>query len=777
MKKAKLLLLMLIFGGFAVFGAAEFKGAPPYNLVPRISPAPGQRDASIIANCQLDEQKAVLSTPAYNAEFSVAPQVTLTKLYCAEVKRNVLVYPRQTKLFRLKLASGRIIDGTEMSVKKLLPVDKGFTALLYDSASDLECAFTAQADDDELRLGLTVKNCGSQEIGFMVAFPHLDGLALSENNSDDHYFFPWSDGVLNDQDIRIRSIYGGNDSGKWQMMDLFSPTCGGGIYVRCDDSEGINKGICFRRGQHYGPSFHWGVPDENDAPGRIDRSMNFYDNLEVQNGAAFSFDYQMYKRSPCGEVRLPEACLGTHSGNWKNAMRRYVQWSNATWPPRQEPARNANRWNRVAGYDSTRSLQEQFGLWEKRVSGEIPPDPRAADIYEFVGWWTQSNIGPWGVPLDQVSKENMGEMGTGLVKAFTSRDPLENKLWFNYNLGDYNGYNPQWGGLEAFRKLVKNIRSLDKNVTLYFDPVQCSDTSEYGAKYGAKYVCINPAWGNYFQCPSEPKTPAGAIFEHCMYCMCLNDADYVNDFVFKVQQACRETGVDGVRLDVCGSVGFICLSKEHNHVFKEEGQNVWAQAQYRAVKLVRQAMDEVDKSLTLEAEYAQNDHFASLLDGACSYETGTCLVPFRPVPINLFRFYFPHCRSYQINQLGQKEFFDYCLFNADGTLDNYGYSHEYTKILTDNVDAFTGDIEPLVDTLTEHLYANEFKSRSADKIVWTLLNYSGKALKEAPALAVDDSGRYRYLELISQKELLPVNGILTVSMEDRQVICVVRRPK
>ena len=81
MKKAKLLLLMLIFGGFAVFGAAEFKGAPPYNLVPRISPAQGQRDASIIANCQLDEQKAVLSSPAYNAEFTVAPHVTLTKLY------------------------------------------------------------------------------------------------------------------------------------------------------------------------------------------------------------------------------------------------------------------------------------------------------------------------------------------------------------------------------------------------------------------------------------------------------------------------------------------------------------------------------------------------------------------------------------------------------------------------------------------------------------------------------------------------------------------------
>ena len=318
---------------------------------------------------------------------------------------------------------------------------------------------------------------------------------------------------------------------------------------------------------------------------------------------------------------------------------------------------------------------------------------------------------------------------------------------------------------------------MDNNVTLYFDPMQSCSESEYGAKYGAKYVCINPAWTDYFKCPRNPETPEGAIFEHCMYCMCINDADYVNDFVQKVKKACQDTGVDGVRLDVCGSVGFICLSKKHNHVFKEEGQNVWTQAQFRAAKLVREALDEVNPELTLETEYAQNDHLASLLDGACAYGTGTCLVPIRPVPVNLFRFYFPHCRQYQINPNGQKEFFDFCLFNADGTLDNYGYSKKYTAILKENIDAFTGEVEPLIDTLTEHLYVNEFKSRTEDKVVWTLLNYSGKDLADAPVFNVDDSGKYRYVELISDEEITPVKGKLYVSMKDRQVLVICKQLK
>lgn len=773
----KFFISVLSLCSFAAFGAAEFKGAPACNLTPAISPAKGMRKDSIQPGCKLDKQRAVLITPAYKAEFTFTGKIALTRLYCAEVAKNVIAYPGQSKLFRLKLASGRIIDGSAMTIKKITPVENGFAAVLTDKASGIECVFTAKADVDELRMGLTVKNKSRKQAEFMVAFPHIDGIVLSGKGEDDYYLFPWTAGVLNGKDIRIRATYGGTDNGMWQMMDIFSPKRGGGLYVRCDDPEGINKGICFRRGKNYAPGFHWAVPDENDSPGRVDRKMNYFDNLDIQDGAAFSFDYQMYKRASGGEVKLPDACIGTHSGNWKNAMKRYVAWSNQTWPHRKGIARNFNRWNRVAGHDSTNPIYLQYDIWEKRVKGQLPPDPRETDILEFVGWWTNSRKGPWGIELDNVNKETMGEIGTGLITMFTSRDPATGIKWYDYNLGDYDGYNPQWGGLEAFRKFVKNMQSMDKYVTLYFDPMQSCSESEYGAKYGPKYVCINPAWTDYFKCPRNPSTPAGAVFEHCMYCMCINDADYVDDFAKKVQKACRDTGANGIRLDVCGSTGFICLSKEHNHVFKEEGQNVWTQAQYRAAKMVREAMDEVDPELTMEAEYAQNDRLASLLDGACSYSTGTCLVPIRPVPVNLFRFYFPHCRNYQINSIGQKEFFDFCLFNADGTLDNQGYSKAYCDILKKHVDAFTGDIEPLVDTETLHLYANEFKSRSADKTVWTLLNYSGKTLENAPALKVDDSGKYRYVELISNKEMIPADGVLTVSMRDRQVMCIVRLPR
>jgi len=660
-----------------------------------------------------------------------------------------------------------------VEVKQIVQLEHGFTAVLESPQTGLACQFTAQYDNDELRLGLTVKNNGSKNAKFTVAFPHLDGLVLSSQPDADFYLFPWGGGIISDRATRLRSLYG--DGALWQMVDLFSPERGGGLYLRSDDATGTYKGINLRKSAEIPTGFRMAP---HNYPGRCDLSMQYTNALDELNGSGIAFEYQRYERAPGGEVRLPDSCVGTHAGNWKKAMQTYASWSAKTWPQRPWPSKLTSRWNINCGHNLATPICESYRKWDERFRKQAGGDQRNVDIYEFVSYWSASELGPWNTPIKDIAT-----LGSAAVIQHTkgfgyTRDPVTGKEIYTLNRGDYDGYNPQWGGLPALRKMIEQIQSFNKLVTLYTAPIIPDYTSRFGKAHSADWVVINPAWQDPLKCLKNPKEPAGAVHHYFTRCMCVNNPDFSAAVAETMARLCRDTGADGIRLDEYGYSGYICLSKNHQHIFPEPGHNVWLQATAPNVRAIHASMDQVKPGLVLMTEFAGNDQVAANLEGALSYDACEKINQLRPFPVDLFRFYFKKCKLFGINVGGPKNFLDYCLFNGVGTF-NSPYSNAYMKLLTEHDDAFNGEAEPLVDTLVAGVYANRFCSPDGRKTIYTIMNAVGNTI-DAPVLLVDNAPNFRYVDLMTGKELAPIKTahgyVLKLMMRDKELRCIGKLP-
>jgi hypothetical protein len=239
--------------------------------------------------------------------------------------------------------------------------------------------------------------------------------------------------------------------------------------------------------------------------------------------------------------------------------------------------------------------------------------------------------------------------------------------------------------------------------------------------------------------------------------------------------------VDGIRLDEYGHGGYICTSRKHPHIFQNDGENIWMQAVIHGVKEIRKETDKFNKDALLLAEYFGTDAGAQVFDGALSYDVCRGTSDLRPLAVNLFRFYFPECKLFELDEKNTNTRRDIWLFNAVGVYNSSLYPAEYHNILKKYNAAFNGNIEPLIDTLIPYLYANRFAAVDGSEVVYTVFNQTGHTV-EGALLEVDGSGSYRYIDAFSGKELSvekQANGkfavVGKVSPEKVIVIAAVKR--
>ena len=207
-------------------------------MTPEVS-APAGKRSSIVPTCRINGPAAILENEAIRAEFQLAPALALKSLFCAEVNKNILKAADETRIFRIH-ADGRTYDARDGKVTSVKPLSNGFQAVVLLEEPKLECTVSVIAERDELRFKLDVVNCGNSVADFALAFPHLDGITLSAKPEDDFYLFPFGGGIIGGENCHFRSAYGQNDAW-WQMVDLFSRTSGGGVYLRSDDPEASYK--------------------------------------------------------------------------------------------------------------------------------------------------------------------------------------------------------------------------------------------------------------------------------------------------------------------------------------------------------------------------------------------------------------------------------------------------------------------------------------------------------------------------------------------------------
>jgi len=703
------------------------------DLCPAIAGPAGTRQTSEPV-CRLTRENAVVNNGALRAVFRLHPCLALEQLNVAEAARNVLAHPAYTHLFRLKIGD-RVYGCRDARVLGIKEVPNGFSACLDIADTGLQGDFTATITQDELRMGFELTNTAADTVQFHLAFPHLAGLQVSDDSADDYYLFPWGGGIIANVPTTLRTAYGENTCW-WQMIDVFSPVRGAGLYLRCDDPTGLYKCPSLRKGKRVRGDYSI----DDTGRGYLAPEMPWRAALEPAPGIGMAFDYLRRDRLPGQAFRAPDACIGAHSGDWRAALRMYADWSHNTWPPRPYPSTLTRCWHIAAtGWGQAPLFKD--GAY--RTDYLIPQN----DVAEMMSWWSWSELGPWNTPMDRLQEE-LGDAFYNRYKSYWVMEPATGKLMYPLNRGDYDGYMPQWGGLPALRAHIERVREAGIVPMFYTDPLLACATSKMGRENGPTYGIMNPLWKDAYH---TGKTPEGYVGSYGSYTMCLDTEWYGTWVAEAVARVCRETGIDGVRLDEYGHRGYVCHSDKHEHMFAEPGHNAWLQALAHNVRQVHAAMDTVRPGLLLTTEFPGNDHMAAALEGAIVYDVRR-LGPVRPTPINLFRFFFPECKVFEIDRPPVPQAQAWMLWNGVGAFSAF-YTRAQHIMLQENTDAFQSRFaEPLIPTLVPRLYANQFEN--GDKRIVTFHNATGHTIDQ-PVFAITPDSEYHYMDLLSGQAITP----------------------
>ena len=736
---------------------------PLADATPKVAEPAGRRHKGVLS-CERLGNTAVLQNEALRAVFSLSPHFALTSLKVAEAgDAEVLANPSETCLLRLEV-NGRMHDLSEAQVERVGVEDDTLRVFFRWKEPAVSGMMEVVCQQEELSFRTTLRNASPASQSLKIVFPHFGGLRLSGETKDDYYFFPYSGGMVATHPLDWRDNFG-DGRVLHQFLDVFSPSLGAGIYLRVEDAVGKFKTFSMKKGGKATPGYTHPI---YPWPGILDLARMVSRPLEDTRYTAFSIDYQQMDRNPGEEYVLPPACLGTHGGSWKNGFRRYAQWVRKVSPPRPFPSPLTDRWNLRAGFGLASPLLNNEELDRSYIGRYERNGVSPGDIIEMVGWWTIGRTAPFEVPLDQ--DEILGEAYWRVPRWV---DPATGTLAYSYHLGDYEEYNPQWGGLPRLREHIDRIRKADQLPIFYLTPNGISAGTRAARRWIPKYAVINPAFRNPLPTPVDPKEPEGIVLNYMKYCPCLDNEEYMDYLAETVARVCRETGIDGFRLDELGGPGYLCLSKSHRHLFAEYGNTEGMAAQREIARRVHQAMDQVRPDLVLLTEFPGNDLLASQIEGALTYDCQNDIKnPVRPAPINVSREFFPECKQFEIDtEEDSQSRWKYWFWNANGTY-NSCYAEPIRQLLMKNRDAFAfGKVTVLEDGFPAGVYVNRFEGANG-RFVRNLLN----VLTTTRQVDIPVRPGWRYVELLSGEILEPKDGKVTCLLRPKAILSVAEEP-
>jgi len=692
------------------------------DMAPAIQPPKGSaKDRP--ASCHIEKDAVELVTGRLRARFSTAGEkLRLVSLYNEIAESELVRQAGVAALFLVEVAGKRYAGSRDFALRSVEPLGQknGFRATLSCSAIGAEAVLTVSAAGD-LRMGFVLTNRGPKPLVFKTAFPHLEGLAISDRAEDDYYFFPWGGGIVADAPAVIRRGYGDHEA-LYQVMDLFSPARGAGLAVWCTDEDGRHKVLALRK--------H--VPGQAEINGDAARTPGAEEYLWTNSlgpvpGVGVAYEYLRRTRKPGESFAAKDVRLLAHPGDWHEAMRAYADWCHRVWKFRPYPSRLGPILNMLAvGWDGDALFRD----------GKYRTDflkPRG-DCYELMSWWDWSPLGPKGVPIDQLAQK-LGEAKYREWAPYFVKDPVTGKMMFNNNPGDYDGYNERFGGLAAFRDAIREYQKRGVLVTLYTDPFRCDYNSKCGRQWGKLWGVVQPD-GKHRE-------------DYDAWRMCHDVAEYRRWVAETMGRVILQTGADGIRLDEYGHSGSACYSTLHAHTFAEPGITEWQRGTAEATKLVRQAMDEARPGSVLTTEHPGYDFLMQFIDGCITYDLSVQATSLRPLECNLQRFYFPECKPYELVyshvDLGHFKRF----WNAVGSFGSF-YPEPMDTVLRQNAEVFASrDCRPLVPTLAQGVYANRFAA--GEKTIWMLYNATGHT-HAGPVLAVELKPGEHLVDLLRGRE-------------------------
>lgn len=737
---------------------------PKIDMCPLVSP-PAGKPARREPSCQIVGAEITLQNASLKARFTASGRLALASLYNEHTQSEMLRAPDQCHLFLIEVGDKRYAGNRDFRCGGLAPTKNGFVATLMLDDPALRAELRGTIDAEGLRLGLQVTNAGDKPLDFKVAFPHLAGLAISPQPERDYYYYPWGGGAIADVPTNLRRGYG--DYGAlYQFMDLFSPEKGGGLSLRLDDSDGRYKVLALRKSLPGRAEIGSDGPTTQTPP-----EYKWSDSLEPVPGTSFACEYLRRTRDSGQSFAPADAVLTPHAGDWHVAMQAYADWAHRVWRFRPYPSRLDNAVNMwcVTWADPLVTPEGKYR------TDNLPAN---MDIIEPWCWWNWVPLGPWRTPLAE-AKQKWPSSARYMLK-----DPVTGQEMYTLARGDYDGYNPQWGGLPTFAQAVKTWQQMGKRIVLYTDPFLADDNTKLGRQHGEEWGVVR-ADGQY-------------VRDYESWNMCLDVADYRQFVADTMGRVMRETGADGIRFDQFGFQGWACFNPKHQHTFAERGCVEWQRAAAETCKLAHAAMDAAVATAgasgtsaptrpALMSEAPGYDYLLQFLDGCLTYDLNVQASALRPLECNTQRFFFPECKVFELDAQGRDKGARRRLWNGVAVYgwDQHGppvYEGRLRAILRENNDAFgSRDCTPLTPTLARHVYANRFRAVDGGKTIYTIYNDQGHTC-DGDVLAVQVQPGYHIVDLLNCRPIetsapAPATQPLHLYLERDEMACLAILPQ
>jgi len=747
---------------YALAGSSDHVDIAPLTASPKIQPV------SITPEVRQTADGFTLKSTFISAEFSTAQGLQLKSLRDEYAGKNILIDPAQTHLFLTEI-NGKRFGAEQWQVQKVLfPAKDTVQVNLALSQYHLTAQFTISLAEHGLKLGLQLQNAGTAEQTWKTVFPQIGGLAISDQPEDDYYLYPMYGGLVQKINANLRLYYGAGNEALWQMMDIFSPSFGTGISLRSLDKDGILKGMAFRKGATT-PSY--GTMISTFLKQRTSPDYLWDNSLSAGNGSSMGFEYSTYSRAPEKSVTYPDAMIEMHPGDWHNAMRTYADWAHKAWQWRPLHTKLDDVWRieylTIKPMNVNSKLLFSNGKWYDNFARDN------SDMGEWDAWWKWGNKGPFGISLENARKEG-GDTAYSRLRYRIIPDPVTGKPVYIQNFGETNRYSESMGGLPALKSAIEKSQQEGTLVQLYTAPM-LADTNTSMGQFGPKYGVVNPNFPALAPGDMPPAPRDGHVIQYYSYRMDVNNEEFIDMVAKNMARLVKDTGADAIRLDELGFGGFADYSTQHSHLYGDPGQHWAMRAMAELAKRVHAAASAVKPDFVLTAEYPGADIQAANLDGALISENRRYTFPgLRPLPVDIFRFYFPEIKLYEYRPNAKNDGPKVAFWNAVGTfLDSY--PDEYYRVLKENGDAFrSADAEPLIPTQAKEVYANRFATNS--KQITLFYNASGK-VSDAPLMKADAGANMHYFDLLNGEELPAENGMIKLKMQPDDVAAVARLPR
>ncbi|MCM8803588.1 MAG: DUF6259 domain-containing protein, partial [Candidatus Omnitrophica bacterium] len=547
-------------------------------------------------------KKITLDNSAIKARFEIKDnRLKLVSLFNNYTKTENITNPENIYIFLIEKEDGKVYRGLkDFNCKDIEKEKDGFKAYLFNDEENIEAKLKVKIEEEGLRLGLEIVNKGNKKEIYKVAFPHFQGLVISDIKND-WYFYPIIDNSLSPfigkGGIYVRSGYGIHYQAGFQIIDIFSPEKNSGIYLRIDDKEGwfkILSLIKYMKGDKF-LKYNYFYDDQADI---LKKLRWIKDSLEKIEGIGFSCEYLGKEIEPGKSLILHDGIIASHSGCWKDAMKIYSEWAHNVWRFRQFPSKLSNTW--VYFSNSSIDRNGKIIFKDEDYLKKTYFNQNFINPCEFWYWWEPSRtVGPWGKPIEEYAKE--GLYPHPVLEWSFRKDPISGKDIFLNNTGDYD-YSELLGGLKGLQEIVKKFQQNNKIIIWYTDPIRLHDITKAGEKYGKEWTVI--------------KSDGKPLIRYEGYTPCVYNPVYREWITDTMKRVIEETGVDGIRYDEGGLGGWVCYSNLHQHTHCEQEILEWPKA---FAELCRLTSEKIKRDFILTTEFPGYDYLMQFIDGTITH--------------------------------------------------------------------------------------------------------------------------------------------------------------